>query len=79
MDKKVYKHDKKEDVEVLKLNKNLKEVREEASKQKSIVTGKPSLKTMASDKMHVYTDDTGAAKAQIKINGKLYEFTLTEV
>jgi len=79
MDKKLFKHDKKEDQEVLKINKSLTEVREEASKQKSIVAGKPSLKTMPENKMHIFTADDGTEKAQIKINGKLYEFTLTAV
>lgn len=78
--KNIYKHDKKEAKEFTSLSRRIEESLTEARQQRSIITKKPNtIEKMESNKLHIFKDDSGTTKMQIKIDNKLYEVTLTEI
>lgn len=78
--KPIYKHEKKEAKEFTSLSKRVGEALIEARQQRSLILKKPStVQDMESNKLHIFKNDSGATKMQIKIDNKLYEVTLTEI
>lgn len=78
MEKTTFKHEKPQSKEFEGISRRINEALVEGKKQKSLVTIKPtSLQGMEEAKLHLFADDNGVPKLQVKFGGRLYNLTLT--